>query len=170
MSWLFLLKQADLTESPVSEEREIRLHTKNRPVLDSLSFWIVSTGLLGALALVLGALENTLPPIPLLPSGAKFGLFNIASMYANLMAPLCFVYWLFLRIQFPLFGYCGIGILGALTLQLTVAFALTSSAVVVYIPWFILFAVLSGILTCLVLKVILPLLNTISLPKYGKTL
>lgn len=182
------------------------MKTRNRPVLDSLSSRIAFTGLLGALALVLGALENMLPPIPLLPPGAKLGLSNIASMYASqslgLLPALCialakgvfsgitrgitamlmslagglsstFVTWLFLRKETPFFGYCGIGVLGALThntAQLAVAYVLTSSAVVVYIPWLMLFAVLSGILTGLVLKVILPLLNTISLPRHGKTL
>ncbi|CAB1250588.1 Heptaprenyl diphosphate synthase component I [Ruminococcaceae bacterium BL-4] len=39
-------------------------------------------GLLGALALVLSGLESLIPPIPMLPPGAKLGLSNIVTMYA----------------------------------------------------------------------------------------
>ncbi len=39
-------------------------------------------GLLSALALCLSFLETLLPPIPLLPPGAKLGISNIVSMYA----------------------------------------------------------------------------------------
>ena len=163
-------------------------------------------GILGALALVLAALENLLPPLPVLPAGAKLGLSNVVSMYAaqsmGIFPALCIalvkgffagatrgltamlmslsggccstvVVWLLLRRKTPLFGYCGIGVSGALmhnAAQLAVAFLLTSSAVLLYIPWLLLFSVLSGILTGFVLKVILPLLNTIPLPGHGKTL
>ena len=40
------------------------------------------TGLLAALALALSFLEELLPPLPMVPPGAKLGLSNIASMYA----------------------------------------------------------------------------------------
>ena len=40
------------------------------------------TGLLGAVALALSFLEGLLPPLPLLPPGAKLGLSNLATMYA----------------------------------------------------------------------------------------
>lgn len=40
------------------------------------------TGLLAALALTLSFLEGLLPPLPMLPPGAKLGLSNIVSMYA----------------------------------------------------------------------------------------
>ena len=43
---------------------------------------IALLGLLSALALCLSFLETLLPPIPLLPPGAKLGLSNIVSMYA----------------------------------------------------------------------------------------
>lgn len=39
-------------------------------------------GLLAALALCLSFLENLIPPLPLLPPGAKLGLSNLVSMYA----------------------------------------------------------------------------------------
>lgn len=43
---------------------------------------VAVTGLLGALALALSFLEGLLPPLPMLPPGAKLGLSNIAVMYA----------------------------------------------------------------------------------------
>ena len=43
---------------------------------------VAVTGLLGALALALSFLEGVLPPIPVLPPGAKLGLSNIAVLYA----------------------------------------------------------------------------------------
>lgn len=44
--------------------------------------FIALLGLLGALALCLSFLENLLPPIPLLPPGAKLGLSNLVTMFA----------------------------------------------------------------------------------------
>lgn len=38
--------------------------------------------MLGALALALSALETLIPPLPMLPPGAKPGLSNLATMYA----------------------------------------------------------------------------------------
>jgi heptaprenyl diphosphate synthase len=43
---------------------------------------LVLTGLIFAMAIILSALENSLPPLPLPVPGAKFGLSNIAVMYA----------------------------------------------------------------------------------------
>ncbi len=43
---------------------------------------LVSTSLLFAAALVLAIVENTLPPLPIAVPGVKFGLSNIAVMYA----------------------------------------------------------------------------------------
>ena len=43
---------------------------------------IAFNGLLGTLALVLSAWEGMLPPIPVLPPGAKLGLSNLVTMYA----------------------------------------------------------------------------------------
>ncbi len=43
---------------------------------------IVLTGLFFAIALVLSIIENTLPPVPIPVPGVKFGLSNIAVMFA----------------------------------------------------------------------------------------
>lgn len=43
---------------------------------------VAFTGVLGALALALSFLEGLLPPLPMLPPGAKLGLSNIAVLYA----------------------------------------------------------------------------------------
>jgi heptaprenyl diphosphate synthase len=43
---------------------------------------IAFNGLLAALALVLTAVESMMPPLPLMPPGAKLGLSNIVTMYA----------------------------------------------------------------------------------------
>ena len=43
---------------------------------------VAFTGLLAALALALSFLEGLLPPLPMMPPGAKLGLSNIATMYA----------------------------------------------------------------------------------------
>ncbi len=40
------------------------------------------TGMLGALALALSAMEMLIPPLPMLPPGAKPGFSNLATMYA----------------------------------------------------------------------------------------
>lgn len=47
-----------------------------------VSATVALTGLLAALALALSLVEGLLPPIPLLPPGAKLGLSNIVTMYA----------------------------------------------------------------------------------------
>ncbi|QEY33776.1 Gx transporter family protein [Caproiciproducens galactitolivorans] len=169
-------------------------HTTNlnlSPRTRSIAF----NGLLTALALVLSAIELTLPPLPLLPPGAKLGLSNIVTMYATgavgLGPALCIalikglfagvtrgftamlmslsggllstlVMWLLLRVNGSPFGLIGLGVAGALShnaAQLFVAFLLTTPAVLYYLPWLILFGVLSGIVTGLVLRVMMPLLN-----------
>ena len=43
---------------------------------------VAFTGILAALALALSFLEGLLPPLPMMPPGAKLGLSNIATMYA----------------------------------------------------------------------------------------
>lgn len=53
-------------------------HLNLTPQTRSIAF----NGLLAALALVLSAVELMLPPLPLLPPGAKLGLSNIVTMYA----------------------------------------------------------------------------------------
>lgn len=156
---------------------------------------IAYNGILTALALVLSAVEMSLPPLPMLPPGAKLGLSNIVTMYvagsAGLFPAVCiavvkglfsglmrgftamlmslcggiastFVMWALLQLPNHPFGFIGLGVAGALThnaSQLAVAALLTTPAILYYVPWLILFGVLSGILTGMVLRVILPLLN-----------
>lgn len=152
-------------------------------------------GLLGALALVLSAAENMVPPIPVLPPGAKLGLSNLVTMFAvNVLglAPALFItllkglfagltrgvlasamslagglvstlaMWLLCRPRRQLAGAVGLGVVGAVAHnfgQFWVAFFLTTPAVVYYIPWLLLFGVLSGVLTGLVFCVTMPLLH-----------
>ncbi|MCY1712912.1 Gx transporter family protein [Caproiciproducens galactitolivorans] len=156
---------------------------------------VAFNGLLTALALVLSAIELALPPLPLLPPGAKLGLSNLVTMYAagavGLAPALCIavikglfagitrgftamlmslsggllstlVMWLLLRIKSRPFGLVGLGVAGALShnaAQLLVASLLTTPAVLYYLPWLILFGILSGIVTGLVLSVMMPLLD-----------
>lgn len=152
-------------------------------------------GLLGALALVLSAAENMIPPVPVLPPGAKLGLSNLVTMFAvNALglAPALFItllkslfagltrgvlasvmslagglastlaMWLVCRPRRQLAGAVGFGVVGAVAHnfgQFRVAFFLTTPAVVYYIPWLLLFGVLSGVLTGLVFCVTMPLLH-----------
>lgn len=76
-----------------------------------------------------------------------------------------FVMWLLLKVRKNPFGLVGLGVGGALThnaAQLLVAAVLTTPAIVYYIPWLIIFGILTGILTGLVLKTVMPLLNKLS--------
>ncbi len=152
-------------------------------------------GLLGALALVLSAAENMIPPVPVLPPGAKLGLSNLVTMFAvNALglSPALFItllkslfagltrgvlasvmslagglastlaMWLVCRPRRQLAGAVGFGVVGAVAHnfgQFWVAFFLTTPAVVYYIPWLLLFGVLSGVLTGLVFCVTMPLLH-----------
>jgi len=154
------------------------------------------TGLLAALALTLSFLEGLLPPLPMLPPGAKLGLSNIVTMYAagSLGLPCA----LFLAVLKGGFAFLGrgltaglmslsggvastlvmwvllrktnaslmvIGVWGALThnaAQLVVAWVLTSRAVVFYVPVLLVFGVLTGLLTGLVLKLSLPPLQRLA--------
>ena len=75
-----------------------------------------------------------------------------------------FVMWSLLRLKNRPFGMVGLGICGALAhnaAQLLVAAVITTPAVVAYIPWLIVFGVLAGTLTGLVLRVITPMLDKI---------
>ncbi len=72
------------------------------------------------------------------------------------------VMWLLLQIKGRPFGLAGLGVAGALAhnaAQLAVAALLTTPAVVYYIPWLILFGILAGILTGMVLQIMVPLLK-----------
>lgn len=151
-------------------------------------------GLLGALALTLSGLELLLPPLPMLPPGAKPGLSNIVTMYAAsaLGLPsalaLALLKGLFAGVTrgataFLMstcggllstlvmglmlkwgkgFGLIGVGVAGALShnaAQLGVAALLTTGAVVAYLPFLLLFALLTGTLTGLILRAALPALE-----------
>ena len=56
--------------------------------LSPLTQRVAFTGMLGALALALSAMETLIPPLPMLPPGAKPGLSNLATMYAAYSAGL----------------------------------------------------------------------------------
>lgn len=160
----------------------------------SVAYTTAFYGLLGALAIVLSAVENMIPPIPMLPPGAKLGLSNLVTMFAvntlgfmpalfvtllkGLFAGLTrgvlaaamslsgglvstLVMWLLCKPKKRLFGAVGFGVAGAVAHnfgQFWMAFFLTTPAVIYYIPWLLLFGVLSGILTGLVFCVTMPLL------------
>lgn len=59
----------------------IRLENR-REVNAGKTRWVVLTGLFFAVALVLSIVEGAFPPVPLPVPGVKFGLSNIAVMYA----------------------------------------------------------------------------------------
>ena len=156
---------------------------------------VAFTGMLAALALALAFLEGLLPPLPMMPPGAKLGLSNLVTMFAvNALglAPALFItllkslfagltrgvlasvmslagglastlaMWLVCRPRRQLAGAVGFGVVGAVAHnfgQFWVAFFLTTPAVVYYIPWLLLFGVLSGVLTGLVFCVTMPLLH-----------
>ena len=151
-----------------------------------VSATVALTGLLAALALALSFLEGLLPPLPFLPPGAKLGLSNIVTMYAagTLGLP-CAVFLALLKGGFALLTRGAVagcmslagglfstvcmwlllkkaGVCGALAhnaAQLCVAYAITATPVVVYLPFLLVFGVLSGLLTGLVLKLTLPPLS-----------
>lgn len=152
-------------------------------------------GLLGALALALSGLEMLLPPLPMLPPGAKPGLSNIVTMYAasgvglgpalviallkgvfagvtrgltaflmstcgGLLSTLVMAF--LLRPKKRPFGLVGVGIAGAVThnaAQLCVASCLAGGVVWYYLPFLLVFAVLTGTLTGILLRVTLPVLE-----------
>lgn len=152
-------------------------------------------GLLGALALALSGLEMLLPPLPVLPPGAKPGFSNIVTMYAassvglgpalvlallkGLFAGVTRGFTAFLmstcggllstlvmaflfRGKKRGFGLVGVGIAGAVShngAQLCVAAFIVSGAVWYYVPFLLVFAVLTGTVTGLILRTALPALE-----------
>lgn len=63
-------------------------------------------------------------------------------------------------------GLVGIGIIGALThnfAQLIVAFLITTGVVFYYIPFLIIYAIITGSITGIILKIVLPALNKINI-------
>lgn len=160
--------------------------------------FIAQTGILGAVVIVLSALENVLPQIPPLAlPGAKLGISNIvimcslcilglpqalciavlkAMMALVMRGPtaflMCFfgsllsVIIMYILIKAGRFGFVGIAIGGAAafnTAQIITAVFLTGSAVFYYLPFMLLFSLLSGFLTGLMLYIVLPYLLKINL-------
>lgn len=151
-------------------------------------------GLLGALALVLSAAENMIPPVPIAARckagavqpgnnvcgqcfrvGARAFITLLKSLFAGLTRGVLasvmslagglastLAMWLVCRPRRQLAGAVGFGVVGAVAHnfgQFWVAFFLTTPAVVYYIPWLLLFGVLSGVLTGLMFCVTMPLLH-----------
>lgn len=73
-----------------------------------------------------------------------------------------FVMWLFMRYDRKIFGYVGIGIMGAISHnmgQLCAAVAIMGSATLFYLPFLILAAVFTGAFTGIVNSVLLPIIK-----------
>ena len=150
---------------------------------------VAFTGLLAALAIALSFLEGLLPPLPMMPPGAKLGLSNLATMYAadSLGLPSALflavfkgvfalltrggmaglmslsggvistvVMWLLLKKANASLGVVGVcGALAHNAAQLCAAYFLTSTSVLFYVPFLLVFGVLTGLLPGLVLKLTL---------------
>ena len=162
------------------------------------SLRILPQTLLCALALAISGVEMLIPPLPMLPPGAKPGFSNIVTMYAAgslgivpalgialikgifagvtrgftaFLMSTCggilstLVMGCLLHIEKRPFSLIGVGIAGAHAhnaAQLGVAVVLTSSAVVAYAPFLLLFSLITGTVTGLILRAVLPALNKIS--------
>ena len=150
-------------------------------------------GILGALALVLGAFENIIfPEVPFLPAGAKVGLSNIVTMFAGstfgffgalyialLKALFAFitrgavagamslcggilsviVLSLLLKKERKSISFVGIGVLCAVFHnlgQLLCSCALSGAAMLGYGKYLLVFAIISGSLTGVVLNAVMP--------------
>ena len=156
---------------------------------------LTTLAVLGALAIVLSALENLIPPLPMMPPGAKLGLSNIVTMFAagtfGLIPSLAIA---LLKALFAgatrgvtalLMSLAGgllstlvmgllkrhavsllaVGILGAVAhnlAQLCVAVALTNSAVLSYLPFLLLYALVTGSVTGSALRILLPALKNVT--------
>ena len=157
---------------------------------------IALLGILGAQALALSFLEGLLPPLLVLPPGAKPGLSNIITMFTAMQfgfpeamaitllkaafagltrgltagcmslsggllstAALC----LLLRMKRKPFGLSGVSVLCALSHnagQLCVYAALAGTVGIFYMaPVLLLFSVVTGLVTGLLLKALTPVLN-----------
>ena len=118
---------------------------------------IALIGLLGALALVLGILENLLPPLPGMPPGAKAGLSNLVTMFAAGAIGLPAA--LFIAAIKGLFAFLTRGVSAGL---MSLCGGLLST-LIMGILWkktkFTPYSVICGICTGLLLQVLLPLLE-----------
>jgi heptaprenyl diphosphate synthase len=156
---------------------------------------LVNIAIFSALAIVLSALEMSIPALPFMPPGAKLGLSNIVTMYTScsigiipalLIAlikslfvgvtkgvtafamSLCggilstIVMWVLFSLKKNPFGIMGVGIAAALAHnlgQLFIAFLITGEAVIYYIPFLIIYSIITGAITGLCLKLIIPALD-----------
>ena len=139
---------------------------------------IALIGLLGALALVLGILENLLPPLPGMPPGAiglPAALFIVAikglfaflmrgvsaglmSLCGGLLSTLIMgILWKKTKFTPVFIGVCGA--FGHNLAQLLVALWMTGFGALGYTPALALYSVVCGICTGLLLQVLLPLLE-----------
>ena len=172
----------------------MQLHSnKTKKVLSSR--FIAQTGMFAALSLVLSIFENMLPPMPMMPPGAKLGLSNVVTMYAagtlgflpaifvtvikgffaaftrgmvamvmSLSGGILSTALMYLCLKSKKFGYVGIGITGAFSHnlgQLIAAYFITSKTILWYAPWLFVFSILTGTLTGILLKTVMPLFKKI---------
>ena len=147
---------------------------------------LTTLAVLGALAIVLSALENLIPPLPMMPPGAKLGLSNIVTMFAagtfglipslaiallkalfagatrgvtallmslagGLLSTL--VMGLLFRLKRHAVSLLAVGILGAVA---------TNSAVLSYLPFLLLYALVTGSVTGSALRILLPALKNVT--------
>lgn len=160
---------------------------------------LTQTAVLGAVALVLSAIEMSMPDIPFLLPGAKLGLSNIAvmaaiqllslpqaigicaikAMFALIMrGPTAMIMslsagvvstvamYLLLQVKGNHFGYIGVGVCGAAAFnatQILVAAVFMGTVVFSYLPFMLLFSIVSGAVTGIVLFVIVPNLYKIKI-------
>lgn len=161
---------------------------------------LAASGLLGALSLVFAYLEGLLPPMPMLPPGAKLGLSNVVTMYsAKELGLPCALFVAVVKAVFALltrgvtaglmslagglisaaaayfvfrktdFSYIMAGVAGAFAHnfgQLLVSVALLGRAILFYVPALLLFGIVSGGLTGVLLWLINRRLKGFSLNIY----
>lgn len=149
-------------------------------------------GILAGAALVMAFFEHQLPPLPMLPPGAKLGLSNIAVMLAagtaglgsavsvtvikgvyafmsrgatagmmSLCGGLCSCLLMWLLLNRTKASLLLTGVAGALShnlAQLVLAYFITSTPVGIYLPYMVIFGVITGLLSSFILKLAMPAL------------
>lgn len=157
------------------------------------SLWLARCGLLGALALIGGVLEQLIPALPILPPGARPGIGNIAVLAAGAslgpagafaVALIKALFALFTRgvtaflmsgiggllstiamlllLRCNAFGPVGIGVSGAAAHnlgQILVACIVFTPGMLYYLPWMLVFSVLTGCLTGILFGLLRPQLE-----------
>ena len=171
----------------------MQLHSNKKKVLTSR--FIAQTGMFAALSLVLSIFESMLPPMPIMPVGAKLGLSNVVTMYVagsfgflpalfitvikgafaaftrgivamvmSLSGGILSTVIMYLCLKSKKLGYVGIGVLSAFSHnlgQLVAAYFITSETIIWYAPWLFVFSILTGTLTGIMLKTVMPLFKRI---------